>query len=243
MTRRMARSGSATAVVLAAAIAAGPAADAADQAPIAATANGNAVAGGLSFAPASITGRVGQQVTWKDTDVIAPHTVTEDHGLFDLVGNNVNGTPISASGFGPGTSVALTLSAGTTSYFCRVHPGQMKGVLAVPVTLTLGPALAPAAHPAKTALGRRRRAARRRAFQRALTLTWATQAPAAGQVFDVELRRGTGPWTSVAAASTQTSLVVRAGRRGTVTGVRARLRRGDDPTRATGWSPVAEVTG
>jgi plastocyanin len=213
------------------------------EAPIAATANGNAFTGGLSFAPDNIDGRVGQTVRWTNTDVIAPHTITEDHGLFDLVGNNVNGTPITASGFGPATSVDLVLPAGTISYFCRVHPGDMKGVLAVPVTLQLGPGLAAPKTKAKTAAGRKRQAARRRAFQRTLKVTWAKAAPVAGEVYDVEIRRGSGAFTPLAAATTTTSAVVKAGRRGTVTTVRARLRAADDASRATGWSPDASVTG
>ncbi len=213
------------------------------EAPIAATANGNAFTGGLSFAPARIDGRVGQTVRWTNTDVIAPHTVTEDHALFDLVGNNVNGTPITASGFGPQTSVDLVLPAGTISYFCRVHPGAMKGVLAVPVTLQLGPGLAAPRTKARTAAGRKRRAARRRAFQRTLTATWAASAPTAGEVYDVEVRRGSGAFKTLLSGTRETSTTLKAGRRGTVTTVRARLRGATDPTRATGWSPDASVTG
>lgn len=212
-------------------------------APINATANGNAVAGGLSFQPANITGAVGQTVTWRNTDAVAPHTVTEDHGLFDLVGNNVNGTPVSDPGFGPGTSVSLVLSAGTATYYCKVHPGKMNGVLAVPVTLALGPGLAQAKTPARTAAGRRRRAARRRAFQRTLTLTWAAAAPADGEVFDVQQRRGGGAWTTIADGTSAVTLREKAGRRGTVTAVRARLRLAADARKATGWSPEATVTG
>ncbi len=222
------------------AVAAGAAGDA--DAPIAATANGNALAGGLSFAPADIQAKVGRTVRWTNTDVIAPHTVTEDHGLFDLVGNDVNGTPVSPSGFGPGTAVELVLPAGRISYFCRVHPADMKGVLAVPVTLVLGPGLKPRER-ARTAEGRRRRAARVRAFQRSLAVTWTVQAPAAGQVFDVERRRGAGPWLPVLTGTTKTSTVVKAGRKGTRTSFRARLRKADDATRATDWSPDATVFG
>lgn len=216
---------------------------AADDAPIASTANGNAFTGGLSFAPADISGRVGQTIRWTNTDVIAPHTVTEANGLFDLVGNNVNGTPVSPSGFGPGTAVDLPLVAGTIAYFCRVHPVDMKGILAVPVTLALSPPLAAPKTTARTRRGRDRRAARRRAFQRTLFVTWAASAPAAGQVFDVELRRGSGPWTPLVSGTTQTSARAKAGVRGTRTAIRSRLRLADDVARATGWSPEAIVTG
>jgi plastocyanin len=224
-------------------LAAAPAALAADTPTIAITANGNAFTGGLSFAPAMVQGQVGQLARWTDTDVIAPHTVTENHGLFDLVGNNVNGTPVSPSGFGPGTSVQLALPAGTISYFCRVHPKEMKGVIAVPTSLVLGPGYQAPAHSARTATGRRHRAARRRAFQRTLTITWAPAAPATGEAFDVEVRRGAGAWIPLATATTATSMRIKAGKRGTHTTVRSRLRRADDVTRATGWSPDASVTG
>lgn len=231
-----------TAVVVAG-LAAAPAALAADTPPMAITANGNAFTGGLSFAPATVSGKVGQVIRWTNTDVIAPHTVTENHGLFDLVGNNVNGTPVSPSGFGPGTSVQLELPAGTISYFCRVHPKEMRGVISVPTSLVLGPGYKVPAHRARTAAGRRHRAARRRAFQKTLTITWASAAPVAGEAFDVEVRRGTGTWTPLATATTATSMRIKAGRRGTHTSVRSRLRRADDAARATGWSPDATVTG
>ncbi len=236
------RAGVAVAAIVGATVAFAADGVAAEDAPVAATANGNAFTGGLSFAPAQITAKVGQTVRWTNTDVIAPHTITEDHGLFDLVGNDVNGTPVTPSGFGPKSFVDLTLVAGRIAYFCRVHPDDMRGVLSVPVTLVAGPGPKPVRR-AKTAAGRRRQAARRRAFRRSVTVTWATQTPAEGQVFDVERRQGSGPWTPVLGGTTRTSTVVKAGPRGTVTTLRARLRRADDATRATGWSPDATVTG
>lgn len=216
---------------------------AAEEAPVAATANGNAISGGLSFEPAKIKAPVGRVVSWSNTDFIAPHTVTEQHRLFDLVGKNVNATPVSPGGFGPGESVALPLPAGTIDYFCRVHPADMVGVLEVPVTLALGRTYVAPKTKARTKRGRARRAARRRAFQRTLAATWAPAAPAEGQSFDVQTRRGSGPWTTLLTATTKTSTTLKAGPRGTVTAVRSRLRRTDDPNRATGFSPAASVTG
>lgn len=230
-----------TAALLLTAAAAGAApADAAAPAPIALRANGNA-AGGLSFTPAKVDAVVGQKLVWTNTDGIAPHTVTEDHRLFDLVGNNVNGTPISAAGFGPGTTVELTAFAGTVGYYCRVHPGQMAGTIAVPVTTALGPGYKAPSTPARTAAGKARRAAARRAFQRRLTLTWATAAPADEIVYDVDVKRGSGPWKSLLTRTLDTTITINAGRAGTVAKVRARQRRSDDPTQATGWSPEAVV--
>lgn len=209
-------------------------------APIALTANGNA-AGGLSFTPRQVTAVVGQELVWTNTDAIAPHTVTEDHRLFDLVGDDVNGTPVSASGFGPRTTVALTAFAGTTGYYCRVHPGQMRGTIAVPVVTTLGPAYRAPSTPARTKAGRARRAAAKKAFQRRLTLTWAAAEPADGVAYDVEVKRGSGPWKPLLTRTTDTTITIRAGRAGTTSKVRARQRLADDQTQATGWSPEAVV--
>jgi hypothetical protein len=75
------------------------------------------------------------------------------------------------------------------------------------------------------------------------TLALAGGVGAEGEGYDVEIRRGSGAFTPLAAATTTTSAVVKAGRRGTVTTVRARLRAADDASRATGWSPDASVTG
>jgi plastocyanin len=210
------------AALAATALALAPATQADHPRPIEAKANRNIFTGGLSFTPAKIDGHVGQLVRWTNTDYIAPHTVTEDHGLFNLVGNNVNGTPISAPGFD--TSVDLTLMAGTITYYCVVHPTQMHGVLAVPVTLQLGPR------------------PRRRAPQRTLTIMWAVEPPSAGEVYDVERRVGHGAWAPIATGTTKISTRVMAGKRGTTTAVRARLRRADDIKKATGWSPEASVT-
>jgi plastocyanin len=44
-------------------------------------ANGNAFTGGLSFTPFSVTVPVGGVVRWTNTDMLVPHTATEDHGL------------------------------------------------------------------------------------------------------------------------------------------------------------------
>jgi plastocyanin len=189
---------------------------------IEAQANGNIFTGGLSFTPAKINGQVGQLVRWTNTDFIAPHTVTEDHGLFDLVGTNTNGTPVSKPGFDG--SVDLLLMAGTITYYCVVHPTQMHGTLSVPVTLTLGPR------------------PRHRSPQRTVTLLWAVEPPSAGEVYDVERRVGNGAWTPIATGTTKISTRIMAGTPGTVTTVRARLRSAADAKRTTGWSPEASVT-
>jgi hypothetical protein len=72
--------------------------------------------------------------------------------------------------------------------------------------------------------------------------TWAPAAPAAGQVFDVELRRGRGAFARVADGTRAASGRFAAGRAGTQVAVRARLRSAASSSRATDWSPVATVT-
>src|SRR4051812_25461120 len=75
-------------------------------------ANGNPFSGGLSYTPPQVTVGVGQVVQWTNTDSFVPHTVTEDHVLFDLAGD-YGATPANPGGFGPGTSVQRAFSAGT----------------------------------------------------------------------------------------------------------------------------------
>lgn len=175
-------------------------------------ASGNVFTGGLAFTPAAFTAQVGDVVGWRNTDFLAPHTVTEDHGLFDL-GGGYGATPINPAGFGPGQVALRKLEAGTLSYFCRVHPKDMRGRIAVPVRLA--------------------------AVGRGAMATWAADPPAEGQVFDVELRRGSGPWRPLRTGTRDTSAAVRGGKRRTTVTVRARLRSAADAARATGWSPDA----
>jgi plastocyanin len=192
-------------------------------------ANGNIFTGGLSFTPATISVAVGDTVRWKNTDFLVPHTATEDHGLWDLAGS-YGATPANPPGFGPGTTVQRVFEAGTAAYYCRVHPTQMRGVIAVPVTLGLAQrrVLVRGAHKAR--------------IVRYVRATWAVTAPAAGEVFDVEVRRGLGQWRDARTGTTETNALIRAGRRGTTTHVRARLRRADNAAAATGWSPDAQIT-
>jgi len=73
----------------------------------------------MSFAPATASLQVGQQVRWHNADRIT-HTATQDGGGFD-------------TGFlAPGaTSASITVTApGTLRYHCSVHP-SMVGALDV----------------------------------------------------------------------------------------------------------------
>jgi plastocyanin len=99
-------------------------------------ANGNVFTGGLSFTPASVRAAVGDTVRWRNTDNVVPHTATENHRLWDL-GGDYGQTPANPSGFGPGETVQRRFEAGTHSYFCRVHPTQMRGRIDVAPTLAV----------------------------------------------------------------------------------------------------------
>ncbi len=80
------------------------------------------------FNPGTITVRVGQQVVWVNNDS-APHTTTS--------GSCSGGTCTPAPGWdsgtlNPGQSFAFTFtSAGTFTYFCRIHGASMQGTVVV----------------------------------------------------------------------------------------------------------------
>jgi plastocyanin len=80
---------------------------------------GTAVAvANFAFAPAALSVRTGDTVTWTNTDDVS-HTVTADNGAFD------------SGAFGHGMTFQLTAGApGTYTYFCQIHP-FMKGTLTV----------------------------------------------------------------------------------------------------------------
>jgi len=181
-------------------------------------ANGNPFTGGLSFSPPQVTVQVGDAVRWTNTDAAVPHTVTEDHGLFQLSGT-YGATPANPPGFAPGTSVERTFSAGTFAYFCSVHPTQMKGTVTVPLRVRLG----------KIHHGRY-----------AATITWSDQAPETSQAFDLQEMKGGSAWRTVrdGTSALQARFVLRKGKR---YAFRSRVRRTYDPSSASGYSPVATV--
>lgn len=187
-------------------------------------AEGNAFAGGLRFNPASVSIEVGGSVRWTNTDQFVPHTATESHNLWRLTGD-YGRTPANPPGFGPGESRERRFEAGTHQYFCEVHPAQMKGTVAVPVTL------------GKTTL---RRGGRR---VRAVKAIWAPGAPAEGQVYDVEVRKGgRGAWKRFRPGTRDAQGSFRSGKKRTRWDARARLRSTADASAATDWSPEASIT-
>ena len=188
-------------------------------------ATGNPFTGGLGYDPRAITVEVGTIVRWTNTDSIAPHTATERNGLWDLGGDY--GLP-GLTGFGPGESVERSFEASSFTYYCTLHGFEAQnGSVAVPVELTT-----------------RKRPVRRRPGRRKTQIIsrWASEAPAEGRVFDVEFRRGNGPWRPLRSGTAETSATLAARRRGTVTTVRARLRSASSPKAAADWSPEASVT-
>ena len=72
------------------------------------------IAGGMSYSPNPANVRVGQKVAWRNDDNI-PHTSTQTGNGFD--------TSTIAGG---ATSAPIIIStAGSLSYFCRVHPAMV----------------------------------------------------------------------------------------------------------------------
>jgi plastocyanin len=219
------------------------------------TANGNAIydQSNLAFRPASVTARVGQTVRWTNTDVVVPHTATEDHGLWDLAGS-YGMTPVNPPGFGPGTTVQRVFEAGTHLYHCRVHPMQMHGVVAVPVELSSRRVVhsTQVTRKIKVRTHRRDRRGRRIVRIRKVRVTirtttafvaavWASGPPAEGEVFDVQRRLADGAWETFASGTRTASGQFVSGGPGKMWSVRARLRSASDADKATDWSPVVSV--
>ena len=187
-------------------------------------AEGNPFAGGMRFNPASVTTPVGGVVRWTNTDCCVPHTATENHGLWDLSGSY--GEPAPFTGFGPGEKRDRTFEAGTHRYYCKVHPEEMKGTVAVPVKLRKVVRYSTKRH--RTRLVR-------------IQARWATRSAGEGLVFDVQRRSGSGPWRALRSGTRGRTATFAGGRSGTVWRVRARLRRASDRAAATDWSPPARI--
>lgn len=196
-------------------------------------ARGNAVTGGLEFAPAASAVAVGEDVAWINRDFFAPHTVVEEHRLWAL-GGSYGATPVNPAGFAPATTVERTFEAGTHKYFCTVHPEQMRGTVAVPVVLSKA-----RRRVQRSGSRRDRRSGRTRAISD-VTVRWSAD-PAEGQAFDAQRRTPGGQWVSIVKVTDLATGRFRT-RPGTTWEVRARLRAAEGDA-TTEWSPVARITG
>lgn len=197
-------------------------------------ANGNVFTGGLSFTPPEVTVPLGGIVRWENTDFLVPHTSTEDHALWDL-GGDYGGTPANPPGYGPGETVERPFEAGTHRYYCRVHPEDMRAVVAVAPELAVE---------RKRVRSRRRtrRGRRRTVIVASVVARWSVAEPAEALAFDVQRRRaGSEDWIPFRDGTRETTGSFRSGRSPVTWEVRARLRRADDAEAATDWSPVAQI--
>ena len=200
-----------TVVVMAAVLA--PAS--ASAATLEAQANGNPFTGGLSFTPAELEVAVGDSVRWTNTDSFVPHTVTEDHELFNLSGTY--GIP-GSMGFGPGETVEWRFAAGSFSYFCVVHP-SMVGKVDAPVGLKV---------------------IKKKGKKRKVAATWAKEALPEGQVFDVERSVDGGAFKSLLDETRELDGKFKA-KKGTEVTFQARVHLEGDEEASSGYSPAATI--
>jgi plastocyanin len=176
-------------------------------------ANGNAVTDNLGFDPENVSVKVGEGVAWYNTDTFAPHTATEDHGLWDETGTY--GSPGPFVGFGPGETVQRTFDGGTFHYYCQVHgKDAMHGVVRVPDAVS-------AVHHSGAGYSR---------------VKWGAQELPNGQVFDVQRRAG-GHWKTVRNGTSKLHGLFH----GTSGKYRSRVREAADHSAASDWSPPASA--
>jgi plastocyanin len=192
--------------------------------------------GPLRFNPGTVSVKVGDEVEWVNTDILVPHTATEDHGLWNL-GGTYGMTPFNPAGFGPGETRVHRFAAGSWSYFCEVHPAQMHGTVLVPDQLSSRPARRRRHHSSRGATASRAKRAR----QFRIVAVWATEPLPSDQVFDVQARRGSGGWKTVMDGTSDLSGTFPAGPAGTSWTFRSRVRSADEPARASGYSPEASI--
>ena len=179
---------------------------------------GDPFSGGLAFVPAHVKAKVGQTVSWTNTDNIVPHTATEDHRLWRLSGTY---GPPGTQGFGPGETVKRRFAAGTWHYFCEIHPTEMHGVVDIPVTL-------------------KRLVVGTGTSDRRVLAIWGVEQLPGGQVFDVQERIGGKGWKTVRNGTRQLRGTF-APSGGQALSFRARVRESGDATAASGYSPPASI--
>lgn len=185
---------------------------------------GNPFTGGLAFDPAEVAIEVTDVVEWTNTDSAVPHTATEDHMLWRLSGDYGDPAGAFPKGFGPGETVSRDFDAGTFSYYCEVHPEDMRGVVKVPVTLR---------------------------ERKQLLVRWGSGPLPEGQVFDVQRQatrsgrseRRTGKWRTVIEGTTEQRAAFGYGPADvTKLAFRARVRDSANPEAVSGWSPPEVLT-
>ncbi|HVE67479.1 MAG TPA: plastocyanin/azurin family copper-binding protein, partial [Solirubrobacteraceae bacterium] len=216
-----------------------------EPAPVEVRAQGNPFydSANLRFSPAAVTAAVGQTVRWTNTDTTVPHTATEDHDLWDL-GGSYGATPANPPGMAPGTSVGRRFEAGVHRYHCRIH-ASMNGVVSVPVLLaTARRRVTRLVRVPVRIPGTRRTAVFRIRVGRTVTdvaMRWAPLPSGPDRVFDVEVRRGEGPYKRYATGTHRSSGMLIGQNPGTTFGVRARMRAKGGESRATDWSAAATI--
>jgi len=89
--------------------------------------------GGNTFDPGSFTAKVGEKVTWTDTDGSAPHNIVSDTALFNPNPDCLKDTSKCMSS---GQTFTFTFAkAGKYAYYCAIHGGKggigMSGVVEV----------------------------------------------------------------------------------------------------------------
>jgi plastocyanin len=122
----------------------------------------------FAFSPKLAKAKLGDSVQWQNTSTATPHTATNDTTDPWTFDTGI------LSGGATSASFAFT-AAGTFTYHCNIHPTIMMGSIGVPMKVS--PASGSVGSPFK--------------------IQWATTAPPAGLVFDVQKKDPGGtfqPW-------------------------------------------------
>jgi plastocyanin len=179
-----------------------------------------AVVAALLVPSGTAEARAGASVTVADM-AFSPGTVTVAVGetVTWTFQDSVAHTTTSEDGFwdsgtksGGATYSRAFKTAGTFAYLCSIHP-MMRGKVRVPVTATGSPA-------------------------QGWKLRWSTRKSKGRTQFDVQVRRGTGRWTSLETDTHAAGTRFDPARAG-IWKVRARTEKG---AKRSGWSPVVTVT-
>jgi plastocyanin len=183
--------------------------------PVTISLTGDPLTGSMAFHQDLVEVSVGDTVRFANVSRVATHKVVERSGLFSFT-------------LPPQTDASRVMEAGVHAIYNPDHADVMFGRIRV---------IPDAALQRKVTTRRGAHGIRTRKTTLTAVIRWAVAPPAAGTTFDVDRRRGNGPWSSWLSATTTTSSRWTA-RAGDSWRVRVRTRTGD----ATGgWSPVAPV--